>query len=327
MNKIFECYFGSQMYGTNTPSSDTDIKGIYISPITDILLNKSQPVIVKKTKDDYSQKNTKDDVDTEYKELRTFLREASEGQTYALDMLFCPEQSTIISSPLWLKIQENRLKLISKQCKPILGYVTGQCAKYAMKGSRLDAVEKALEWAKSKDQLSKIGEVVDDFPEVSQVVDGENHIISQKDFHINCRVNGREVDQSFISVCGIKFDYKVKIKLMTDSLTLFLEKFGSRSRDAKDNQGIDWKAVSHAVRLLFQTQELAETGNIVFPLKEREFILAVKQGKYTWDFINEWVSKNIDISFSAIKNSKYLLDKPDQEWIESLIIKTYLEET
>lgn len=326
MKKIFECYFGSQMYGTNTPSSDTDIKGIYISSLEEIVLNKSLPVIVTKTKNDYSQKNTKDDIDIEYKELRTFLREASEGQTYALDMLFCPEKSILINSEIWKEIQNNRLKLISKQCKPILGYVTGQCAKYAMKGSRLDAVEKALEWAKSKDRNVKIGEVVSDFPEVSQEVDGIKHIISQKDFNIKCKVNGRDVDQTFISVCGMKFDYKVKIKLMIDSLTLFLEKFGSRSYDAKNNKGIDWKAVSHAVRLLLQTQELAETGFITFPLKEKDFVLQIKKGELSWDWVNNWVSENIDKSFNMIKNSKFLLDKPDYYWIEKFTIKTYFNE-
>lgn len=314
------------MYGTNTPTSDTDIKGVYVSPIEEILLNKSKPVIVKKTKLDGTKRNTKDDVDTEYKELRTFLREASEGQTYALDMLFCPDQSTILTSDLWKEIQANRLKLISKQCKPILGYVTGQCAKYAMKGSRLDAVEKALEWAKSKIPTERIGNVVDDFPEVSQTVDNQLNIISQKDYHIKCRVNGRDVDQIFISVCGIKFDYKIKVKMMVDSLTLFLDKFGSRSYNAKNNKGIDWKAVSHAVRLLLQTQELSQTGFITFPLKDREFILKVKKGEFEWDYINQWVSENIDKSFSEIKNSKFLLDKPDQKWIDNFIINYYLKE-
>lgn len=326
MNKIFECYFGSQMYGTNTPNSDTDIKGIYISTLKDIVFNQSLPVIIKKTKIDLTQRNTKDDVDIEYKELRTFLREAAEGQTYALDMLFCPPQSVVLDSDIWQEIQNNRLKLISKQCKPILEYVTGQCAKYALKGSRLDAVEQALEWAKSKLPTDRIGEVAFDFPEISKTIDGEVNIISQKDFKINCKVNSREIEQTFISVCGIKFDYKVKVKMMIESLTRFLEKFGSRAYDAKNNKGVDWKAVSHAARLLLQTQELAETGFITFPLKEREFILKIKLGWYEWDFINQWISENIDKSFSEIKNSKFLLDHPDQDWINQFIIKNYLKE-
>ena len=34
---IFECITGSNAYGTNLPTSDIDIKGVFIQPLEDIL--------------------------------------------------------------------------------------------------------------------------------------------------------------------------------------------------------------------------------------------------------------------------------------------------
>ena len=50
----------------------------------------------------------------------------------------------------------------------------------------------------------------------------------------------------------------------------------SRVTDAKKaakNEGIDWKAVSHAVRCAYQMKSVYEIGDIRFPLKESPTIL------------------------------------------------------
>ena len=59
----------------------------------------------------------------------------------------------------------------------------------------------------------------------------------------------------------------------------FYENYGERAKKAATNEGIDWKAVSHAIRVAYEMIELYETGTITFPLKEREYIKVVKHGK------------------------------------------------
>jgi predicted nucleotidyltransferase len=39
MNKILEIKFGSALYGTSTPNSDLDLKGIYLPTAKEICLN------------------------------------------------------------------------------------------------------------------------------------------------------------------------------------------------------------------------------------------------------------------------------------------------
>ena len=109
MHIIFKCNFGSTLFGTSTPASDKDYKGVYIAELSDIILKRDKHTIKYSTGNDQSR-NTKDDIDIEYKELRTFLKEAMDGQTYALDMLFCNKENIVEQSYVWDMIIENRHK-------------------------------------------------------------------------------------------------------------------------------------------------------------------------------------------------------------------------
>ena len=46
-----------------------------------------------------------------------------------------------------------------------------------------------------------------------------------------------------------------------------------------DNNNIDWKAVSHALRAGYQFRSIFIDGDFEYPLKESQFVLDVKQGK------------------------------------------------
>lgn len=322
MDILFECNFGSHLYGTNSATSDVDIKGIYKATLENIVLSKVQNTIIKDVKVSTTIQNTAGDIDKEYKELRYFLKEASEGQTYALDMLFCP--TALVTSPIWEEVQKNRLKLISKKCKPILGYIHHQCAKYAVKGSRLDALEEVIVWAKSHNQELKVSEVIDSFPEKTQVVDGETIYHTKRLKIIDGSRNGKPFEDKTIYVIGASFQYGTKLKYITNILDKKHNEFGNRAILAQKNEGVDWKAVSHAVRLILQATELAETGHVIFPLIERKFVIEIKQGKKDWDEVNNWIYTHIDETFTKIKHSKYLLEEPDYDWIEKFILSVYL---
>jgi len=48
---------------------------------------------------------------------------------------------------------------------------------------------------------------------------------------------------------------------------------------AERNEGVDWKALSHAVRVGREAVELYQTGVIVFPLRCAEHLLRIKRGE------------------------------------------------
>src|ERR1700677_3249897 len=99
MNKIiFRCLFGSSLYGTNTPTSDLDYKSVFIPDGKDLVLQKAAKHLQNNTKKNDAVKNLKEDIDDESFSVQTFLRLLCEGQTVALDMLFCPDDLVIEES-------------------------------------------------------------------------------------------------------------------------------------------------------------------------------------------------------------------------------------
>ena len=78
----------NKLYGTNTPSSDTDTKSILVPDVRDIVLAR-----------DFGAKHVKDgDKDQELFSLKKFVTLLSQGQTASLEMVFAPKESIIASS-------------------------------------------------------------------------------------------------------------------------------------------------------------------------------------------------------------------------------------
>jgi predicted nucleotidyltransferase len=88
---VVEIRFGSHLYGTDTPESDLDLKGVYLPEARDILLQRVTPsVAISRAKDD-GERNRPGDVDREYYSLHRYLQLLAAGQTVAIDMLFAPD--------------------------------------------------------------------------------------------------------------------------------------------------------------------------------------------------------------------------------------------
>ncbi len=86
---VIKMKFGSHVYGCNTPTSDTDYKGVFIPPMRDVLLGKQPKTSVVKSTGQSHTKNTNEDVDDEMFTLQGFLRMVAEGQVVALDDFVC----------------------------------------------------------------------------------------------------------------------------------------------------------------------------------------------------------------------------------------------
>ena len=89
MRMIVKMKFGAHLYGTATPESDLDYKGIFLPTKDELLLGRVPKSRNYSTGKDNSR-NTKNDVDTEMYSLHYFIKLACDGQTVAMDMLFPP---------------------------------------------------------------------------------------------------------------------------------------------------------------------------------------------------------------------------------------------
>jgi len=67
MEVLFKTIFGSQLYGTNTPNSDVDYKGVFLPNLKDVLVGKAKldSSVNTSNKEDLSAKSGAGVVETE----------------------------------------------------------------------------------------------------------------------------------------------------------------------------------------------------------------------------------------------------------------------
>lgn len=305
---IVKMKFGSHLYGTNTESSDTDIKGIFQVPLNDCILNNIPKSINTKTKVGEG-KNTKDDIDQEFYSLQYFMKLATNSEMIVIDMLHAPEDCILETSELWKDLQANRSKFYSKNMAGYLGYVRSQCAKYSCKGSRLASMEKLLSFLIGYDREDKLSTIFDILP-----IDEYCKFI---DTPLESRWRTYEC-------CGKQVQETVTIGYAWDIINRLYNSYGTRAQLAKENQGIDWKSVSHGYRAMLQLKEIYTTGDLVYPLKDRDFLTDLKLGKlhYVEDKIGEGLDSLLAEVEELAKNSNYP-SKINIKWANDFILNAY----
>jgi hypothetical protein len=262
MKTIMRCRFGSTLYGTSTPESDLDYKSIFIPDGRDILLQRTKGSINNQRPKGDGEKNYAGEVDEERFSLQRFLQLAAEGQTVALDMLFAPDWAlTEEPSPLWRHIQKNRHRLLTKKSKSFIGYARTQANRYGIRGSRVAAARAALNMLKDAPSSSdKLG-ILDGF--IRELMAKQDHMCLIEDV----TPHGQKV--LLWSVCDRKMPYTASIKNAHDIMQRVVDEYGKRALMAETQQGVDWKALSHAVRVGHQAVELLSTAHINLPTVQR----------------------------------------------------------
>lgn len=108
---LFECISGSKAYGLDLPTSDTDIKGVFILPQADFYGL------------DYVGQVNDANNDEVYYEIRRFVELLYKNNPNLLEMLATPADCVLYRHPLFARLQTNLF--LSKWCK-------GSFAGYAM---------------------------------------------------------------------------------------------------------------------------------------------------------------------------------------------------
>ena len=125
---IFKVITGSQAYGTNTETSDTDIRGVYISPIEDLYTGNIVEDISDKKNDEC------------YYELGKFISLLSVQNPSMLEILNSPKECILYKHDLFDLLLNNKDLFLTKHCsKTFGGYANTQIKK--AKG-----LDKKLNW-------------------------------------------------------------------------------------------------------------------------------------------------------------------------------------
>lgn len=125
---------GSHIYGTNTPNSDTDYKGICIPPKEYYLGLKSINEYNKSGGKNFGERNTKEDIDVVICHINKFVLQAMQGVPNNLDILFCRDEDIIHIDEFGKELREFRKEFLSKEIfKKFSGYALAQKHKLDVK--------------------------------------------------------------------------------------------------------------------------------------------------------------------------------------------------
>lgn len=304
---ILETKVGSHLYGTNTPSSDIDYCGIFIAPIDYYLGFKHIKEIDLSVVDKLENgKNSKDAIDRKYYELRHFCQLALDGNPNIVEMLFANEFEILTEEGKLLV--DNRFNFLSNRIYDrFMGYAFSQKKKMMIKTENYTMLKLALE-----------------------VLDGQLNNDTHKflsDYIVDCSTNNIEVysklfdgkcNKEFWNISDVQIPKNLTIKKVYQMLKPRFDKFGHRA-ELITKYGMDVKFSSHCVRLLYEGAELLETGNLTFPMKQKELLLDIKNGKYTYNEVIKMIDE-LETDMRNIKENSVLTNKPKTDKIESLVM-------
>lgn len=304
--KMFTIEHGSALYGLKTPSSDTDFKSVYVPTHRQIVLGKFPSVIdVDAREKKAGEKNVSTDVDNQIYSLHLFFHMLTKGEMISIDMLHAPHATS--QEPIMLdmfhRIQEHRHLFYCSNMASFLGYIKTQAAKYGIKGSR-------LAFAK------QLNEIVKDLPKVK--TDKIRDLLLESEFAV-------KTDDCY-ELFGSRYmwtGWSTEVQL---KLTKMINEYGARAQAAERNEGVDWKALHHALRSAYQVGDIFREQNIVFPFEgeRKELLMKIKTGQLPYVQVAELIEEEV-LAVEQAKATTTLPAQVDQEAIDDLLYELVLE--
>ena len=334
-NVIFKCMSGSYLYGTNSETSDKDYRGVFLPNLDDLILAKAPKHYTSST-GSKNDKNTSEDIDETYYSLHYFLELAAKGDTNAIDMLFAytNKEAVIETSDVWNELIENMDKILTRNVKAYLGYCKGQCIKYSVKGEKLNNFKNFRDFCEMhlydidrngnklalKDVLINLG-----YGEYIPKTQSEKIKFDRIDFGGHCYITTEWNKENYISISDVKISLNDNISDAMRKINEVIKSYGKRSENAASNNGADYKAISHCVRVLLQVEQLLTENKITFPLNEADFVKSIKynQTDMSYDDIMKWIEDKMKYIDEKLLPNSTLREKADYEWIERFILKQY----
>lgn len=314
---LYLCKYGSHLYGTNTKDSDVDYKGIFLPSKESLLLGNNLKSFHNSTGKGHSR-NTNEDIDVDLWSLHYFINLVKKGDTNAIDLLYSPtnENCVIYKDYRLDEMFDNPLEFFNPiYCHAYIGYAIGQAKKYGIKGSRLGILKQIYKYLIEKDIVND--EILME-NKLSSIVEDILDKFYDDSYCFMKIINGEES----LVLCGKVHLFSIKIKEFWNRVEREYKKYGERSELAEQNEGIDWKALSHAVRSLMQMEMLLTKGYIDYPLNCSDELKDIKKGKFTFNYVENLISNKLEEIKELQKTSK-IKGKINNKLIKNFILKFY----
>lgn len=328
---ILECISGSRAYDLATPSSDTDIKGVFLLPKEDYYGLDYVPQVNNPTND------------IVYYEFSRYMELLSVNNPNILELLNTPKESVLYKHPFLEDI--NSELILSKLCKNTFGkFALSQIKKAkGLKKKIVNPVGKErktilsfcyVNYEQGSIPLLKYLEINN----YKQDYCGLINVPHMKDIYAlfygdNLGYKGivKTDESNDVTLSSIPKSEQQKALLYfnKDGYSRYCKEYkeywewvDNRNEDRYENtlnhgKNYDTKNMMHTFRLLDMAIEIGKEKSINVKRPNREFLLDVKQGKYDYDVLLDMASKKQKEMDDVFETSD-LPDKPDLNLINQL---------
>jgi hypothetical protein len=125
-------------------------------------------------------------------------------------------------------------------------------------------------------------------------------------------------------VCGRKMPERLSLVDAYRLVDTVISGYGKRAQAAAIAQGVDWKAMSHAVRIGGQALELLTTGHLTLPRPDADHLRAIKTGQVDLETVRAEIDALLE-QVEAAQQVSVLLEQPDRELAERIVLDAYRE--
>jgi predicted nucleotidyltransferase len=303
-NPLLIGYGGSIAYGTNTPTSDTDVRGVLFPFVDDILIRDSFEQVEDKT------------TDTVLYALKKFCSLCANCNPNVIELLGLKKEHYLVVSEFGKELIENADMFLSKKAIHTFGgYASSQLRRLTNKESR--QVSQAEE---EQHILNSINNMMFSFADRYADYAGDINLyidVSSKD----------ELDSE------IYMDISLKGYPLRDWLGMWSEMKQVTNEYAKVSRRspqLDPKKLAkhqmHLVRLFYTAFDILEDGKIVtYREKEHDFLMDIRNGKYLdgmfvkpefYEVVDE-----LEHKLESYKEKSCLPKSPDYDRINAFIKK------
>jgi len=333
---LYSTVVGSTAYGTNTPESDLDIRGI-------AALNElSYYLGFLKNFEQFEDKVN----DVVVYDIRKAFKLISDCNPNMLDLLFTEERFHQKVHPVFQQVLDNREKFLSRKAKyTYTGYAFSQLRRIrtargwllnppAKRPEREDyglpekrAMSKsdqgAFHWIlvnlleDTIDYLNFSDETKEELKKANWIGSIQQKGIPEEAFSQIQKATG--ASDAWMELMQKEQAYN-NAKRHFDSYTQWKHSRNKKRAELEEKYGYDTKHASHLVRLMRMGKEILSTGKVQVFRPDHEELLAIRNGAWTYEQIEEYAD-SMELEIKAIAENSPLPEKPDRNFLDSLCVK------